>query len=271
MNDQPPPNRRIALVTGATRGIGRAVAARLAGPNAHVVLVARTSGALEEIDDVIRAAGGSATLVPLDLTQFELIDQLGGQLYNRYGRLDALVGAAAMLGTLGPLSHAEPKVFSDVVALNLTANYRLIRSLEPLLRQSAAGRAVFTTCTAAKAYWSPYACTKAALEAMVLTWAGELLKSDVRVAVFDPGPMRTRLRAQAYPGEDPLRVPEPDVAAEALVALVDPRSQVHGEVVRFQAPVGSAQPPAYGLSPLRSCTRIGTPSSPKSSRSALVR
>jgi NAD(P)-dependent dehydrogenase (short-subunit alcohol dehydrogenase family) len=236
VSEQPPPNQRIVLITGATRGLGRAAATKLAGPNTHLVLAGRTSGALEEIDDEVRAAGGSATLVPLDLTQFDLIDQLGGQLFGRYGRLDALVSAAAMLGSLGPLSHAEPRVFSDVVALNLTANYRLIRSLEPLLRQSAAGRAVFTTCAAKKAYWGPYACSKAALEAMVLSWAEELRKSDLRVTLFDPGPMRTRLRARAYPGEDPLRVPEPDAAAEALLALVDPRSQVHGEVVRFQAP-----------------------------------
>jgi NAD(P)-dependent dehydrogenase (short-subunit alcohol dehydrogenase family) len=238
MSDGLPRDRRIALVTGASRGLGRAVAASLAGPELHLVLVARTVGGLEETDDLVRAAGGSATLASLDLAQFDLIDRLAAELYGRYGRLDVLVGNAGTLGTLGPLAHAEPAMFADVFALNVTANYRLVRALEPLLRRSAAGRAVFVTCAAAaraKAYWGPYASAKAALEALVMTWARELAKSEVRVNLFDPGPMRTNLRALAYPGEDPQGVPGPQAAADALVALTGPASSIRGEIVRFAA------------------------------------
>jgi NAD(P)-dependent dehydrogenase (short-subunit alcohol dehydrogenase family) len=207
---------RIALVTGASRGIGAAVARRFAAEGAHVVLVARTVGALEEIDDQIQAAGGSATLVPLDLQEFDKIDQMGAALYERFGRLDILVGNAGHLGSLGPMSHQDPKVFKRVIETNVTANYRLIRSLEPLLKLAPAGRAVFTACAAGHeptAYWSAYAVSKAALEMMVRTWGAELTKTNVKVALVDPGPVATQLRRTAFPGEDQSVMAQPDDVA----------------------------------------------------------
>ncbi|MDH3919698.1 MAG: SDR family NAD(P)-dependent oxidoreductase, partial [Rhodospirillales bacterium] len=198
---------RIALVTGASRGLGAAVARRFAAEGARLVLVARTVGGLEEVDDALRRAGGEpATLVPLDLRDFDRIDQLGAQLYERFGRLDVLVGNAAVLGTLSPLGHVAPKTWSEVLEVNLTANWRLIRSLDPLLRQSEAGRAVFVTSgvtARAYPYWGPYAASKAALESLVRTYAAEAEKTALKVNLLDPGVLRTALRAQAFPGEDP--------------------------------------------------------------------
>lgn len=214
---------RIAVVTGATRGIGRASALALAGAGARVVAIGRTQGALEELDDEIAARGGPRpTLVPLDLTAGDGIDALGLELFQRHRRLDILVHAAAMLGGLWPVAHIDPKLWDRIVATNLTAAYRLIRSFEPLLRQSEAGRALFFTCERAArpmAFWGSQAATKAALEAMVRCWADEIEHTRVRAVIVDPGPMRTRMRAEAFPGEDPEDLPEPGEIGPMIVAL----------------------------------------------------
>ena len=226
---------RIALITGASRGIGAAVARRFASEGAHVVLVARTVGGLEEVDDAVQAAGGSATLVPLDLKEFEQIDRLGAALYERYGKLDILVGNAAQLGVLSPLGHIDPPVWDEVMAINVTANWRLIRSMDPLLRASDAGRAIFVTSGVADGvfpYWGAYAASKAALEMMVRTYAGETAKTRLRVNLIDPGIVRTAMRAQAFPGEDPVALPHPDEIAGHFVALAAPGCTKHGRVVR---------------------------------------
>jgi NAD(P)-dependent dehydrogenase (short-subunit alcohol dehydrogenase family) len=227
---------RIALVTGASRGIGAAVARRFAAEGARLVLVARTVGGLEEVDDEVRRAGGQpATLVPLNLRKFDKIDQLGASLYERFGRLDVLVGNAGVLGTLSPLGHVQPKTWTEVLEVNLTANWRLIRSLDPLLRQSEAGRAIFVTSgvTAhAHAYWGPYAASKAALETMVRTYAAEAEKTALRVNLLDPGVVRTALRAQAFPGEDPASLPAPEAVTDAFVELAAAECTRNGELVR---------------------------------------
>jgi NAD(P)-dependent dehydrogenase (short-subunit alcohol dehydrogenase family) len=224
---------RIALVTGASRGIGAAVARRFAAEGAHVVLVARTVGGLEAVDDEIQAAGGTTTLVPFDLTDFDQIDRLGAILFERYGRLDLLVGNAAMLGTLSPLGHIDPKVWQEVMALNVTANWRLIRSMDPLLRRADAGRAIFVTSTAAALpYWGAYASSKAALETMVRIYAREVVNiTRLRVNLVDPGIVRTALRAQAFPGEDPAALPSPEEVVPAFVDLALPDCTRHGEIV----------------------------------------
>ncbi len=227
---------RVALVTGASRGIGMAVARRFAAEGAHLVLVARTGGGLEELDDAIRQDGGQgATLVPLDLREFDAIDRLGASLYERHGRLDVLVGNAGVLGTLSPLGHIEPNDWAEVMDINLTANWRLIRSLDPLLRQSDAGRAIFVTSGAAAAphaYWGAYAVSKAALEMLVTTYAAEIAKTRVRANLLDPGTVRTAMRASAFPGEDPLRLAAPEALTEAFVDLAVPECTRNGEVVR---------------------------------------
>ncbi|HUO11952.1 MAG TPA: SDR family NAD(P)-dependent oxidoreductase [Caulobacteraceae bacterium] len=214
---------RIALVTGATRGIGRAGAAALAGAGAHVIVVGRTQGALEELDDEITAAGGHRpTLVPLDLTEGDGIDALGLEIYQRHKRLDVLVHAAGMLGGLWPVAHVDPRLWDKIIATNLTAAYRLIRSFEPLLRQSEAGRALFITserATHPKAFWGTYAATKAALDAMVRCWADEIEHTKVRAVLVDPGPMRTRMRAEAFPGDDPETLPAPTEIGPMIVEL----------------------------------------------------
>jgi len=227
---------RIALITGASRGIGAAVARRFAREGARLVLAARTTGGLEETDDAARAGGGGATLVPIDLREYAAIDRLGAALFERFGRLDVLVANAAVLGTLAPLAHVEPETWARVIELNLTANWRLIRSLDPLLRASDSGRAIFVTAAAAGAarpYWGPYAASKAALEALALTYAAEVAKTRVRVNLVDPGPARTALRAEAYPGEDSRRLPEPDMLTEPFVALAEAACARHGEIVRI--------------------------------------
>ncbi len=227
---------RIALVTGASRGIGAAVARRFAAEGARLVLVARTVGGLEELDDRIREGGGErATLVPLDLREFDAIDRLGASLYERFGHLDVLVGNAAVLGTLSPLGHIEPAGWAEVMDINLTANWRLIRSLDPLLRRSQAGRAIFVTsgaATAPHAYWGAYAVSKAALEMLVKTYAAELSKTKVRANLIDPGATRTAMRAKAFPGEDPQSLPAPDAITETFVELAEATSTRNGEVVR---------------------------------------
>jgi len=232
MTDKPLTDK-IALVTGASRGIGYTLAKELARAGAHVVAVARTQGALEELDDEIRGFGGSATLVPVDLTDFDAIDRLGGALFERFGRLDVLVGNAGILGPMGPLSHAAPKDFDKVLAINVTANWRLVRSMEPLLKLAPAGRAVFLTSGAARRirpFWGPYAMSKAALEALVATWAMELEITRVKVNLLNPGPLRTRMRAQAMPGEDAETLDKPIVLVPKLMELVSPALEISGRI-----------------------------------------
>ena len=204
---------RIALVTGATHGIGRAVALGFARAGVQVIATGRTQSALESLDDEIRTAGGPRpTLVPLDLVDGDGVDRLGGAIHQRWGKLDVLVAAAGALGVTTPVAHLSPKVWDQVIAVNLTSNYRLIRAMDPLLRAAGHGRAVFLTSGAAtnpRAFWGPYAASKAGLDALVAVYADEIEHTDVRAAVVNPGPMRTRMRAQAFPGEDPLTLPEP--------------------------------------------------------------
>jgi len=214
---------RIALVTGATRGIGRAAAVALGAAGAHVIAVGRTQGALEELDDAIMALGGErATLVPMDLAQGAGLDQLGFEIFQRHKRLDVLVHAAAMLGRLRPVAHTPPDLWDKILATNITSAFRLIRALEPLLRASEAGRAIFLTSGAAKspkAFWGSYAATKAALEALVRSWADEVDASNIRAVLLDPGAMRTRMRAEAYPGEDPASLTDPVAIGPLIVEL----------------------------------------------------
>ena len=218
-----PLSDKIALVTGASRGIGRASALALAKSGAHVVAVARTEGGLTDLDDEIRAATGQpATLVPVDIAEGDGLDQLGLALHQRFGRLDILVHAAAILGPMTPVSHIEPKHWDRIVAVNLTATYRLIRATEPLLRESEAGRAIFLTTgrvARPKAFWGPYGVTKAALEHMVRTWADELEQTPVRAVLLDPNTMRTAMRAEAMPGEDPSTVTDPAEIGPLMVEL----------------------------------------------------
>ena len=225
---------RIALITGASRGIGAAVAVRLAAEGAHVVLAARTVGGLEEVDDAVRAAGGSATLVPLDLREFNRIDELAAALYERYGRLDILVGNAAEFGVFSPAGHIDPTLWGEIIGLNLTANWRLIRAMDPLLRAAPAGRAIFVTSRLAREalpYYGPYAVAKAGLEALVRIYAGEIARTQVRANLIDPGIVRTRLRAQIFPGEDPTNLPSPESIAEAFLELTLPECARNGEIV----------------------------------------
>jgi NAD(P)-dependent dehydrogenase (short-subunit alcohol dehydrogenase family) len=224
----------VALVTGASRGIGAATAIALARLGAHVVITARTQGGLEDTDDAIRGAGGAATLLPLDLAEQEQIDAIGPSLYQRFGRLDVLVHCAGALGRLTPVAHIVPKDWAEVVGVNLTSTCRLIRSCDALLRNAPAGRAVFLTDARAQeplAYWGAYAATKAGMQHLVLTWADELRKTRLRVNLFDPGAVRTRLRAGAFPGEDPATLPAPEAVAPALAALCLPSETRHGEVI----------------------------------------
>jgi NAD(P)-dependent dehydrogenase (short-subunit alcohol dehydrogenase family) len=220
MSTSLPHSGKIAVVTGASRGIGRAIALGLARAGAQVIAVARTQGALEALDDEILAeTGRRATLVPLDLRKPEELDILGRALYDRFGRVDIVVHAAAVLGPISPAGHVEPKHWDEAIGVNLTATWRLIRSFEPLLKASAAGRAIFVTTgrvARPKAFWSPYAASKAGMEALVKCWADELEQTKVRAVLLDPGAMRTKMRAQAFPGEDPMTLPEP----EAIVPLV---------------------------------------------------
>ena len=225
---------RIALITGASRGIGAAGARRFAREGAHLVLVARTVGGLEEIDDAIRAAGGAATCAPFDLLDYPAIDRLGGVIAERYGRLDVLVGNAAMLGGLRPMGHYPTEDWENLFALNVTANWRLIRSFDALLRASDAGRAIFVTAAAGRrhtAYWGAYAASKAALESMAMTYAAELTKTDVKVNLIEPVATRSRLRAEAMPGEDPQSLPHPDDITDAFVELASPDCRRNGEIL----------------------------------------
>ena len=220
-----PLSGRIALITGASRGIGRAAALALAGAGAHVILVARTVGGLEEADDAIQKIGGTATLVPMNLRDFDAIDRLGASIYERWGKLDALLGNAGVLGTLTPLAQITPKGFQEVMDVNVTANWRLIRSMDPLLRQSDAGRVLFVSSGAAKKhtpYWGAYAVSKAALEMLALTYAAECRDTNLKVNLLNPGPMRTAIRAKAMPGEDPAILPTPEEIAPQIVDMLSP-------------------------------------------------
>jgi NAD(P)-dependent dehydrogenase (short-subunit alcohol dehydrogenase family) len=227
---------RIALVTGASRGIGRAAAIALGAAGAHVICLARTVGGLEETDDEIRKVGGSATLVPLNLKDVAAIDRLGASIFERWGRLDAFLGNAAVLGVLTPLAHMDPKTFQELLDINLTANWRLIRSLDPLLRQSDAGRALFVTSGAARKhipYWGGYAMSKSALEILALTYAAECEGTNVRVNLINPGPMRTLMRAKAMPGEDPAELPRPEEIAPKIVEMLSPSYDKNETIINF--------------------------------------
>ena len=211
---------QVALVTGASRGIGAATAIALAAEGAHVILLARTQGGLEETDDAIRAQGGTASLLPIDLMDGPALDPIGPSIAQRFGRLDILIHAAATLGKLTPAGHIQPGDWDQVVGTNLTAAWRLIRTTDPLLRAAPAGRAVFLTDAlvhAPRAYWGAYGATKAGMEHLVLSWAAECAETTLRVSAFDPGPAATRLRANALPGEDPRSLPSPDDAAARLM------------------------------------------------------
>ncbi|HTV87416.1 MAG TPA: SDR family NAD(P)-dependent oxidoreductase [Stellaceae bacterium] len=230
---------KIALITGASRGIGAAVAVRFAAAGAHLVLVARTVGGLEEVDDAVRAAGGGATLVPLDLRDAARIDELGAALHERYGRLDVLVANAAQFGHMAPLGHIDPKQWAEIIDLDLTTNWRLIRAMDPLLRLAPAGRAIFVTSRLGRdalPYYGPYAVAKAGLETLVRIYAGEVAAlTNVRANLIDPGLARTRLRAAIFPGEDPATVPPPESVASAFLDLAMPECTRNGEIVTLGA------------------------------------
>lgn len=238
---------RIALVTGASRGIGRAAALALAAAGAHIIAVARTQGALEELDDAVREAGSTATLVPLDLLDFAGIDRLGGAIHERWGKLDVLVGNAGILGELAPLGHLDQEVWDKTMAVNVTANWRLIRSLDPLLKASDAGRALFVSSGAANkclAYWGVYSVSKAALEALVRTYAAETASTPLRAMLVNPGPLRTAMRRAAMPGEDPATLRTPEDLAPAFVRMASPDWDETGKIYDFpQDRVLTPRPP----------------------------
>lgn len=228
---------RIALVTGASRGIGHAAARALARAGAHVIAVARTQGGLEELDDEIRSEGGSTTLVPLDITDYDGVARLGAALNERHGKLDILIGNAGVAGPSSPLGHIDLKPWTDAIAVNLTANFQLIRCMEPLLIHSDAGRAVFITsgtASKASAYRGPYAASKAGLEALARVWAHETATSEIRVNLFNPGPIRTRMRASVMPGEDPMTLDTPEQAAEYILPMCMPDWTETGKVYDYR-------------------------------------
>ena len=226
MSDTPLLAGRIALVTGASRGIGYALGLGLAEAGAHVIATARTQAGLEELPDAIRGAtGGHATLVRLDFEDGDSLDRLGAALYERFGKLDILVSNAGDLGLLTPLAHLDPKTWARALAVNATATYRVIRAMDPLLRRADAARAVFLTtgaATAPRAFWGAYAATKAAMEALVQVYADEVEDTPIRCTLLSPGPLRTRMRMQAFPGEDPADLTPPDALVPLLLDLVKP-------------------------------------------------
>jgi len=225
---------RIALITGASRGLGKAIALAYAGEGAHVLLLARSLTTLGRVDDEIKAAGGTASLIPLDLADGPAIDALGPSLYERFDRLDILVGNAAILGALSPLPHIASAHWEKVLAVNLTANWRLIRTFDPLLRRSDAGRAIFVTSSvarSARAYWAPYSVSKAALETLAKTYANETSGTQIRVNLVDPSAMATRMRAEAYPGEDQATLPPPEAVTDIFIKLATAENESTGEIV----------------------------------------
>lgn len=229
---------RLALITGASRGLGASAAVAFAKEGAHCILVARTVGGLEAVDDQIKTMGGSATLVPLDITDGPGIDRLGAALYERFGKLDVLIGNAGLLGTLSPMGHIDPEIFERVMAVNVTANWRLIRSMDPLLQRAEAGRAIFLTSGASRRvipYWGAYATSKAALDMLVSIYAAECAHTKVRVNLFNPGPMRTGMRKEAFPGENPETLRTPDALCEGLIQLALPSCTMNGEWVAGDA------------------------------------
>jgi NAD(P)-dependent dehydrogenase (short-subunit alcohol dehydrogenase family) len=236
-----PLDGRVALVTGSSRGLGRAIALELARTGAHVIALARTQGALEELDDAIRSVGSKATLVPCDLKDFDALDRLGAVIFERWGRLDILIANAGILGPLTPLAHIEPKQWEEVFAVNLTANWRLIRSLDLLLRRAEAGRVIIISSSAGhaaklKPYWGAYAITKAALDVLARTYAAETRNiSSIKVMIADPGPLRTRMRAQAMPGEDPMSLKTPEEIAPRILPLCLPEWQETGKLYDLSA------------------------------------
>lgn len=229
-------SNRIALITGASKGIGAAVAKAYAKAGAHVVLIARDTKKLETVDDEIREAGGQATLMPLDLLRLDDLDKLGPTLQERFGKLDIFVGNAGLLGTLGPLPEISPREFQHVMDTNVTANFRLIRTLDPMLRASDAGRAIFVSTGAGvvqgRAYWGTYALSKAALESMARVYAAETVKTNLRVNIIDPGAVRTDMRVAAKPGEDPMSLPVPEDVTDIFLELATPSCQRHGETAQ---------------------------------------
>lgn len=235
---------RIALVTGASRGIGAAVAKAYAKAGAHVIITARTVGALEKLDDDIRAAGGTATILPLDLLGLDDLDKLGPTIYERFGRLDIFVANAGLLGTLGPLAHGNVKEWARVFDTNVHANFRLIRTLDPVLRASDAGRAIFVSTgdgvTSGRAYWGAYGASKAALESMVMAYAAETDNTPLRVNIIDPGAVRTGMRAAAKPGEDPDSLPAPEEIVQVFVDLASLANARHGQRVTINRPAKAA-------------------------------
>jgi len=225
---------RVALVTGASRGIGRATALALAREGAHVLLLAHTAKSLEAVDDEIRAEGGKASLIPLNLEDGKLIDALGPTLYERFGKLDIFVGNAGILGGLRPLTHIPSEIWEKVLAVNLTANWRLIRTLDPLLRRSDAGHVIFVTSSVAhsgRAYWAPYSVSKAALETLAKTYANETADSPIKVNIVDPGATATAMRAEAYPGEDQATLQGPEEVAGVILRLAMPDHTETGQIV----------------------------------------
>lgn len=229
---------RVVVVTGASRGIGRAAALALAKAGAHVLAIARKIEALEQLDDEIRKAGGTASLVPLDLKDFAGIDRIPAALYERWGKLDGLFGNAGILGPITPLTHMHPRAWDELIAINLTANWRLLRALDPLIRKSDAGRVLFVSSGAAhfnRAYWGGYAITKAALEVLTFTYAAECNGTNVRANALNPGPTRTAMRAQAFPGEDPETLPTPEEMAPLIVELLSPECTRNAELVNFRS------------------------------------
>jgi len=234
MNSTTTDSQRVALVTGASRGIGRAVALALAEKNIHILLLARTQGGLEEVYDEIVNAGGEATGVPMDLTDYEAIDRLGGVIAERWGKLDIFVGNAGILGPISPVAHIKSDEFEKTLAVNVTANARLIRALEPLLLASDNGRAVFLTSGAAystKPFWGAYSSSKAALDALVKSWANEQKNTALKINLYSPGPVRTAMRAQAMPGENPSTLPTAEDIAPQILSLCSPDYQETGEII----------------------------------------
>lgn len=228
---------KVALITGATRGIGAGVVLELAREGAHIIMVGRTTGALEEMDDAVRELGAESTLVPLDLTDFEAIDRLGGHVASQWGKLDILIGNAGILGPISPLGHIPPKEWDKLMAVNVTANYRLIRSFDPLLKAADAGRAIFVTSSVAedcRAYWGGYATTKAAVNCMVKTYALEVANNtNIKANIINPGPIRTSMRAAAMPGEDPESLDTPHDIAPLFLKMALPGFQANGEIISY--------------------------------------